>query len=393
MLVVDSLRRDYAYGPKTKTPTLDGLIDEGTRFDQAISSATWTPPCMGSIFSGIYPHRLGMYDFSTPFPDDLQTLFDYFVKNGLEVGSFVFDENYLFSEVPSANVVDNFRDYKKPKDWIHDHVEDDFFLFVHHYWVHGPYEPQPSAEAWSKKNEEIRRELRENHADAIHTYREKYANAVERMSECWLDGILGTLRSAELLEDTIIVFLGDHGESWGERYEDPSVVTKNFHMHGKLLYDELIRVPLVIRYPQEVPEGLRVTEQVRQVDIFPTILEMAGIEIGDGWDRDGRSLVRAFNGGIDSRRAIASATDADIETIDKMSIRYPDEKLIWTVSTDRLELFDLERDPDETSNLAEERPERAEDLRERLATELNRAPNGRGVDDETRERLEELGYL
>jgi arylsulfatase A-like enzyme len=115
MLVADSLRRDFCFSDETETGTLDGLIDEGVRFDQTISSATWTPPCMSSIFSGIYPHRLGMYDFSMPFPSDVHSLFQQFEAAGYEVGSYVFDENYLFNDVPEANVEDNFRDYSKPR--------------------------------------------------------------------------------------------------------------------------------------------------------------------------------------------------------------------------------------------------------------------------------------
>lgn len=393
VLVVDSLRRDFCYGDETNTPTVDALLEGGTRFDQAISSASWTPPCIGSLFSGIYPHRLDMYDFSTPFPQGVGSLFDHFADGGYEVGSFVFDENYLFKNVPAANVVDNFRDYSKPIQWIRDHSDEDFFLFVHHYWVHGPYEPQDSADAWSRENTKIHRGLRENHEEAVELYREKYANAVEEMSESWLRPLLGTLEEEGISEDTVVVFLGDHGESWGDRYDDPSVIQSNFHMHGKLLYDELVRIPLVFRYPGVVPEERTITEQVRQVDVFPTLMDLAGLKADDDWDRDGRSLVPAFEGDINQRRAISSATNVEIERIDKMAIRYPDEKCIWTLSTDDVELYDLQADVGETENLAEEQPDRAQSLKEELESELERSPGSGTLDSDVREQLEDLGYL
>jgi len=394
MLVVDTLREDFCYGSETDTPTVDRLREEGTTFRQAISGATWTPPSMSSIFSGIYPHRLNMYDFESPFPDDVDSMFKCFQEEGYEVGSFVFDENYLFNRVPEANVVDNFRDYEKPHNWIEENSGDDFFLFVHHYWVHGPYEPKDSADAWSEGNEEIKRELRENHEDAVEKYRKKYAEAVEEMSEEWLNGILNKLEEEGVLDETLIVFTGDHGESWGERYEDKSVITKNFHLHGKLLYDELIRVPLVFRYPEEVPEGDEVDSQVRHVDIFPTVMDIAGVDVEDDRERDGGSLHPVFKGEeINDRQAISSATDAEIEKLDKMSVRDPDKKLTKTFSTGEVEFYDIEEDPNESENLAEEREDDVEELHSVIEEEMEDAPASIKGEKEVRDRLRDLGYL
>lgn len=394
VLVVDSLREDFCYGPETDTPTVDRLREEGTTFRQAISGATWTPPSMSSIFSGVYPHRLNMYDFESPFPEDVDSMFKSFEDEGYEVGSFVFDEDYLFNEVPEANVVDNFRDYERTHDWIDEHSDDDFFLFVHHYWVHGPYEPKESAEAWTEGNEEIKRDLRENHEEAVERCREKYADAVEEMSEEWLDGILGELERQGILDETLIVFTGDHGESWGERFDDKSEITKNFHLHGKLLYDELIRVPLVFRYPDEIPEGREIDEQVRHVDIQPTVTEISGVDVEDGIERDGRPLTDAFGeGDVEDRTAVSSATDVNIEKLDKMSVRQPDRKLIKTFSTDEVELYDLQQDPGETENLADDRPEDRDKLLDILEKEMEKAPSSVRGGDEVRDRLRDLGYL
>lgn len=396
MLVVDSLRRDFCYGSTTETPTVDTLAEDGTRFEQAISGATWTPPSMSSIFSGIYPHRLGMFDFDTPYPDEVEPLFSHFRDAGYDVGSFVFDEQHLFKNVPEANVVDNFRDYSRPLEWISDHADEEFFLFVHHYWVHGPYEPQDSAESWSEENDQIKRELRNDHETAVEKYRQKYAWAVEEMSENWLRKIVERLEAEGILDETLIVFTGDHGESWGERYDDKSQITANFHLHGELLYDELIRVPLILRYPPEIPEGREVQSQVRHVDLFPTIMEMADLEPGrHEWKRDGESLRRVLDAkNIGTRPAISAATDVEIEQLEKLSVRYPDQKLIWTMSDDRFELYDLEDDPGEACNIADECPERAGELKSILTREKERASQDIGaVGEGVKGRLEDLGYL
>lgn len=391
VLAVDSLRRDYCYGDETDTPTFDGFKDEGVSFDQAISGASMTPASFGSIFSGIYPHKLDMYNWSQPYPDDVRPLFKEFEDAGYEVGSFVFDENYLFSEVTSANVLGNFRDYEQTHRWIEDNADEDFFLFVHHYWVHGPYEPQDSSEAWSEANEELRYDLRENHEEAVKRCRKKYSEAVERMSEEWLKGILDKVDEEGLKEDTLIVFTADHGESWGERFEDKSKIQSNYHMHGKLLYDELIRVPLVLRYPGDLPEGETVEEQVRHVDIFPTLMEIAGLESGDSWGRRGLNLLEAESD--ETRPAFSSAPNEGMNKLEKISIRYPDEKLIWSIEDDELEYYDLEQDPDEIENLVDENQEKVEELKDVLESELEESPSEIKGMSEIEDHLEDLGYL
>lgn len=395
VLVVDSLRRDYCHSDITDTPTIDNLREESVTFDQCISGASMTPASMGSIFSGIYPHQLDMYNWSSPYPDDLQSLFGLFDDAGYEVGSFVFDENYLFSEVEGANVVDNFRDFEKPQQWVKDHTDDDFFMFVHHYWVHGPYEPQESAEDWSRENEEIRRELRTNHEEAVDTYSAKYADAVEQMSEHWLEGLLDTFKEEGILDDTLVVFTADHGESWGERYEDKSVIQSNYHLHGELLYDELIRVPLVLRYPDELPEDETVDSQVRHIDIFPTIAEMAGLDADDGWERRGTDLREHIAGDAEPEQALCSAPNEEMSELVKMAVRNPQDKLIWNIGEETVEYYDLDSDPDEQDDLSDQYPDRVHELKTLLEDEVKKSPSDLEIEgaEEIKNHLKDLGYL
>ena len=144
-LIVDCLRADYlgCYGnTNVHTPAVDKLASEGILFEKTIATATWTPPSMAAIFSGIYPHRLGMYKFEDPFLPNVKTLFHYFSEKKYRIGSYVFDEECLFKNFDKAKVQDNFRDFEKPLNWIKGNYKHNFFLFIHYYWVHGPYEPQ-----------------------------------------------------------------------------------------------------------------------------------------------------------------------------------------------------------------------------------------------------------
>jgi arylsulfatase A-like enzyme len=336
-----------------------------------------------------------MYDFDATYPDGVEPIFSILDDAGYEVGSFVFDEENLFNRVPSANVIDNFRDYEQPKQWVRDHADEDFFLFVHHYWVHGPYEPKDSAEAWSEGNGEILRRLREDHEEAVEWCQDKYSKAVERMSEEWLAGLLDVLNQCGIDDETLIIFTGDHGEGWGERYEDPSIMDTNFHLHGKLVYDEHTRVPLVIDDPSGEIEDETIDEQVRHVDIVPTLLDLLDVEQNSGWDLDGKSLVPALrNESIDSRTAISSATDVGTQQVETIAVRQPGYKLLWTISDDSVELYDIESDPDETENIAEERPKVAERLSKRGREAYQKVPdNIRNIDEAAKERLRDLGYL
>jgi arylsulfatase A-like enzyme len=364
-------------------------------FDQAISGASWTPPSMSSIFSGIYPHQLGMYNFDASYPDGVNPIFSRLDDFGYEVGSFVFDEENLFCQVPSANVIDNFRDYEQPKQWIRDHSDDDFFLFVHHYWVHGPYEPKDSAEAWSQGNEEILQRLRENHEESVEWCKNKYSKAVERMSEEWLAGLLEVLEECEIDDDTIIIFTGDHGEGWGERYDDPEVMKTNFHLHGKLLYDEHIRVPLVVDDPSSEVEGTTVDEQVRHIDIVPTLEDLLDLDIEADFEFDGKSFSSALRGkSIESRTAISSATGVNLQEVETITVRESDYKLHWTPSEDSPELYNLNVDPGENNNIFDEYPDVGEVLLEKAQRAYQSTPkDAKNVGEDAKERLRDLGYL
>lgn len=394
VLIVDSLRRDYCYSSKTATPTIEKLQKDGLTFDKAISGASWTAPSMSSIFSGIYPHRLGMYNFAESYPEGVQTLFTAVKNSGYDVGSFVFNDDILFESVPSANVIDDFRDYDKPENWILNRANDDFFLFIHHLWVHSPYEIPDSAEDWMHMNAKVHKHLRDNHSMAKEKYKNKYAKAIERMSENWLKRIIETLEDIGIYDETLIIFTSDHGESWGSRYDDPDMIRSNFHMHGKQLYDEHIRVPLIIKHPNTDVENRVVRDQVRHVDLFPTVVDLLDTKSGGRWERDGKSLMPVFRDDkIKSRRAIISATGQDFQNIEKMAIRDPNEKLIWNVPENEIEMYDLVSDPEESKNIAEHHPSTAQSMLTELKKEYDKIPVERlELSENAKEQLSDLGY-
>jgi arylsulfatase A-like enzyme len=226
----------------------------------------------------------------------------------------------------------------------------------------------------------------------------------------YLDSEIGRLYSflsdRRLLQDTVVVLTSDHGDNIGDH---------GLMDHAYSLHDTLLRVPLVITYP-DGPAGLRVSEQVQLVDIFPTVAHLAGCNDPAGWDRlQGRDIHpsqgplpcdrAAFSECLAPHPPIASlrkrvrAVKHDLSVYDHSleAVRTMSHKLIWA-SDGRHELYDLERDPMERRNLAHEEPALVEDLRAKLDGWRAQSPLPEDVpavehSAEVARRLEDLGYI
>jgi arylsulfatase A-like enzyme len=227
-----------------------------------------------------------------------------------------------------------------------------------------------------------------------------YRSAIERASEEFIYAIIEQLQTEDVFEDTYVVVTGDHGESWGGRLEDRSELTV-FGMHGKHLYEEVLRVPLLMTGP-ELPSGETVEPLTRSIDVMPTLLDLLDLDIPD--ETDGKSLLPLINGNDNEGRSTICSTsfvdnpDDDEEVVSKLCYRTEDWKIIRNLKKDRYgsgfhELYNLNTDPGERNNLAEGRPEKVE----QFSARLNEAQSCLNFSDEEntiiRERLEELGYL
>ena len=157
-----------------------------------------------------------------------------------------------------------------------------------------------------------------------------YREAVERESETFLAGFLEALDDLGLREQTAIAFVADHGESWGERYDDKSEIQGTYHMHGADLYDEVVRVPLIVAAPGRWSRRSSAS-QVSLVDLMPTLLELADAPI-DGLD--GSSLLPLAAGTeAGDRPAFVVGTDAG--AVSQLALRQPPWKLIVHVRVGR----------------------------------------------------------
>jgi arylsulfatase A-like enzyme len=390
--VSDALRTDHVgcYGARfVNTRTIDELAAGGVRFDQAISVAPWTCPSMTSMVTGIDPHHHGVLHWDRALDPAVPTLFTAAAAAGYTVGTFVFDESYLFKGWPEANVLGTSETLDGAIAWLRERGDEPFLLFVHSWATHMPYDIlHTERKEWLAAKEEIIEGIQSNTADGLLRLHEGYARAVERQSEVLLASFLEELESLGLLERTALAFVSDHGESWGERFAAKEDVKGIYHMHGATLYDEVIQVPLILSVPGRIEPGV-VWSQVRSTDLMPTLLELGGIPVPE---LDGASLLPLVEGREEGDRA-AVVTGTDMGSLSQLAVRLPPWKLIHHVESGREEAYKLDGDPRETESRPGDVPP---ELREILYEALEGAERHELSEDEeatVAARLADLGYL
>jgi arylsulfatase A-like enzyme/Flp pilus assembly protein TadD len=391
LITLDTTRADrlgcYGYGA-ARTPVIDGLARDGVRFARAYAPAPLTLPAHASIMSGLYPVAHGVRNNGHELGPKIGTLADILRSRGFATAAFVssFSVDSRFGIGRGFDVYDDTFDAQLPlksanaerraeatfarfSRWLAGRGSERFFAWVHYYDPHLPYDPPPP----------YRAEAAGRPYDGEIAYMDRYVGAV-----------LESLEDRGLLEKTLVVVAGDHGEGFGDKVEQG---------HGIFLYEETLRVPLIFRDPAVFRRPRVVESAVRLVDVAPTILETVGLG-RDAAGMQGRSLVPWIAG-----RAGADL-DALIETF------YPRENFGWSelvgliserwklVQSPRPELFDLRADPLERANLFASSADRAGALAKKLEQEILRQSGGPGAAAgeasgraEDRERLRSLGYV
>jgi len=390
--VSDALRADHlgCYGARyVNTRTIDELAAGGVRFEQAISAAPWTAPSTTSIVTGLNAHHHGYLHWDAQLDPTTETLFRAFSAHGYEVGSFVFDTNYLFKDLPEANVLGTSETLDGAFAWLRANREKPFFLYVHNWATHMPYDIiHADRKDWLAAKQEIIEGIQSDSASALEAMRESYRKAVERQSEGLTASLLEELDSLGLRERTVLAFLSDHGESWGERFSSKEDVQGVYHMHGATLFDEIVHVPLIVSAPGTIEPGV-VRTQVRSIDLMPTLLDLAGLPARE---TDGESLLPLMDGREEGDR-VAVIAGTDMGSLTKLAVRMPPWKLILDVESGEEEAYRLDLDPRELDSRPADAPP---ELREIVFRELESAERHELTEEEeatVAKRLADLGYL
>ena len=397
LITLDTTRADRigAYGfADIETPHLDRLAAEGVLFEQAQAVAPLTLPAHSSIFTGEFPPAHGVRDNGGFYLADehvvlAEILRDEGFRTGGFVGAFVLDAKWGISQgfdhyFDDFELSDTIRlalnEIERPAGevtdaalaWLGEAPDARFFSWVHYYDPHSPYEPpEPFAERYRNR---------------------PYVGEIAYV-DSQIGRLLAWLDDNDRARDTVVLVIGDHGESLGEHGESG---------HGFFVYEAATRVPFILRAPYDTMRGRRVADVVRAVDVSPTVLDLLAVDAGQA-ERDssfqGASLVRLLTGASGPRLpAYAEAVYPRYHYgwSDLASLRLENMKY---VAAPRPELYDLAADPGELNNLYSARPDEVD----RMATIL-RALESRWadaalpapveeIDPDTRARLAALGYL
>ncbi len=389
VISIDTLRSDRlpVYGYEgVETPAVDALRRDAVLFERAYSHTPLTLPSHVSMLTGLLPTSHGVrdnqgYAFESgdgPFlPRDLAgrgyatgaavSAAVLAGSTGLAAGFDVYDDQVPDRPgVALGGVARSGGDSLAAiEPWLRSVSGEPFFLLLHLFEPHLPYEPpEPFASRYPSG------------------YDGEVAAADRVVGE-----LVGLLRELGVYDGAAIVLLSDHGEGLGDHGEEE---------HGIFLYREALQVPLLLKLPGNARAGERVAVPVGLVDLYPSVLELAGAQPpGAG---PGVSLLRAV-------AAPAAEVSTARERVIYAETYYPRIHYGWSelrslvrgrhhfIEAPRPELYDLEADPGERRNLVQREPAVAAELRRDLAALDEAFEPAAASDDETRRRLAALGYL
>ena len=393
-ILVDTLRQDHVqpYGDSTPTPGVTRLSEEGTRYADAITVIPKTTQSVAAFQTGKYPVTNGVRILKDSLGPDQQTLAETLKSAGYSTAAFVhngwvmrgrgfeqgFSQFWSFFELERAwgparltgwlTAIDTFT-LKKIRnfdgntdaatatstviDWMRN-APQPFYGYVHYFDPHWPYRPPgedgecavnniQKIKKWSRGQMMFKNPLSKEENDrACELYREEITYNADQVGR-----LLDELDNLGIADNTIIVFTADHGHSLGEH--------DYWYHHGEFLYDASMSIPLIIKAPGQLEGGAVVEDQVRSIDVMPTLLALTGV---DAVESDGVDLT--------TTRAGPAFMETDISYFKWNKRRYvkgvngklrgirtPDWKLIYTPKKGKgkWELFHLKEDPEELTNL------------------------------------------
>ena len=392
VITVDTLRADHTgiYGyDRIQTPHIDGLGRNGVLFTRAFCHVPLTLPSHCSLFTGNLPIFHGVRDNGYRLPAFNVTLAQILKKRGFRtaafVGAFPLDSRFGLDKgfdtyddlYGSKNVVRDlsFVERKagevnsKALEWMAKNKNERFFLWVHYFDPHAPYEPpSPYDQEYAG---------REYDGEIAYTDQE-------------IGNLLHRLDQLELREKTLIVLTADHGESLGEHKEKT---------HGVFIYDSTLRVPLILCCPEILPCNSVIPELVGLIDVMPTVLDLMGCNpLPDVQGRSLKPLIlegKSLSEGacyIESVAAMMDRNWASLQGVRTLEWKYIDAPIP--------ELYDLASDPGEENNVWKENPEisarfkmKLQKLIENSSSTLSSHIFESKMDEETRRKLMSLGYI
>ena len=421
LISIDTTRSDHCSAcgyQRDTTPNLRLLAKQGTSFTTAYSPSAATGPSHATMLTALYPmeHRVlkNGLKLSQEYKSIAKLLTEHNYQTAAVVSSFVLNSKFGYAqgfssfddniEVSASSIqkkawkghklesgFDQRADYTTPKviNWLKEqrNPTQPFFLFIHYWDPHWPYNPpEPFASQFAHRN------------SPHYLYRTiaQYDGEIA-FTDYEISKLFTVLKRMKLEKDTLLVITSDHGEG---------LMQHNHLAHGIHLYEEAVRVPLLFRWPNHIPQGRTITAPVGLISLAPTILNLIGINLGDGpFQR--YSLAAAIRGQtpldptqpVYLYRSHYEGTQVRQFWIEgeKFGVRIGKWKYIEGKEENTKELFDLTADPTERKNLYAAAPKRTAELASLLqdwkqACIKTDAPPGK-IAEEDLAPLKALGYV
>ena len=394
LYLVDTLRADhtnpYGYARDT-TPHLAALARDSVVFEHAIAQASWTKPSVASILTSLPPHRHQVVQLGDALDVKLVTLPERLQPHGFTTGAAIanvviygkdthFEQGFEFfaglhdphdrpsKTVRSAPVVD------AALHWLDARRGQKQFLFVHTMDPHVPYTPPPPFDQMYEPHPAPGHPATDPRDDAkdpldrdrlIAQYDGEIAYSDQEFGR-FIEG----LKARGLYDQALIVFISDHGEEFLDHAQ---------WLHGRSVFDEVVHVPLIVKFPGGRHRGQRVSQQVQTLDVVPTIMAALGLSVPAAPEIEGRPLQPLLDGPAAPRPALSEITHRGYVAYgirtdkDKYVRRFSPEQDPFFGAQQEL-YFDLARDPLERANRLAEAGERVAWARPTLAAAFLASP-------------------
>ncbi|HLX75906.1 MAG TPA: sulfatase-like hydrolase/transferase, partial [Terriglobales bacterium] len=394
LVTIDTLRPDHlgCYGDRqARTPNIDALAADGTRFEHAYTPVPITLPSHTVIMTGTYPMYSGIHDFSGNRLNPQQPTLASILRQqgyatGAVLGSAVLDhrfglnqgfdfyyDHFDFNRLEDANldlmkrpgnvVVD------QAMQWLAGNSGKPFFLWVHLYDPHTPYQPPPPFDR---------------------EYQSRPYDGEIAFADQQLGRLLRFLKERHLYGRTLIVLTGDHGESLGEHGEKT---------HGFFIYDTTLRIPFMVKLPAGERHVAAVAQPANTLNLMPTVLE--ALKIPPPADAQGASLLPTILGKPrppEVSTQLYSESFLPLLHFDWSDLRGIQVGKYHFIDVPKPELYDIDADPGELHNLYSQKPAIAQELKAQLEAMEKKYTAGAHqaqsipLDPVLMERLKSLGY-
>ena len=432
LVSIDTLRADhlgcYGYGKNT-TPNADALARDAALFENVYAPASWTLPAHVSLLTSLSSFRHGVNLENDMMDPAFPTLADVLRSNGFYCAAFTgggfvgavfgFSKGFdLYAQSENSLVDSAAMTLDAAARWIDDNRDKDFFLFLHTYQPHGPYVPPPPYDTmfldpsplWTMMDiggyvggplgifKPLPARERQNIVGL-------YDGEIRSTDDGLVGPLIEKLKSLSIYDETMIILTSDHGEEFFEH---------GSWEHGHALYDESLKVPLIVKFPDSKFRGKRLGSFVRLIDIMPTVMEVYGIG-AKGFDLDGLSLLPVAKGREKRDRPALAYLAAGVlgsPVPEKLAVTEGRRKVILNRPYGKeslaallyppppyaeVEAFDLAADPKEITNTVSRNAAFAGKLVALLQEVKDKAKARSGgkaeIDAETKQKLRALGYI